>query len=156
MLHKIVLAHAQKNPDYLWQEDTGIYVQPSHNTPQKNFKEIDDYNYEEMFEDAWRMEGRWVDVLSDIVLHLYVYLQPKPKPNKLKANNKAKASNRGLQRATKSRTIFAMRKIRHEEEAGLLPKIGSIRRAHLARHMARRPEILEEGHRVEIPVTNIF
>ncbi|KAK3838959.1 MAG: hypothetical protein J3R72DRAFT_511922 [Linnemannia gamsii] len=157
MLHEIVRARTQKNPDYLWQEDSGIYLQPSHNAPQKNFKEIDDSNYEVLLEDAWRMEGRRLGELSSIIIHVYVYLQPTPKPGRVRVNTTAKSlPKNGLQRATKSRTVRALGRIRQEERAGRLRTVGHFTSAHLVRHMARRPETLEDDHPVEIPDTNIF
>ncbi|KAG0374660.1 hypothetical protein BGX24_010114 [Mortierella sp. AD032] len=157
ILYEIVRARALKNPDYLWQEDSGIYLKPSHNAPQKYFKEIDDSNYEVLLEDAWRMEGRRLGVLSSIVIHIYVYLQPKSEPDKVRVSKRARASSKkGQQPATRPRTIHELGRIRQEERSGRLPTRGPFKSAHLVRHLDRRPETVDEDHPIEIPGTNVF
>ncbi|KAK3833244.1 MAG: hypothetical protein J3R72DRAFT_453358 [Linnemannia gamsii] len=156
ILYEIVRARALKNPDYLWQEDSGIFLKPSHNAPQKYFKEIDDSNYEVLLEDAWRMEGRRLGVLSSIIIHIYVYLQSKSELGKVRVSKRAWASSKkGQQPATRPRTIHELGRIRQEERSGRLPTRGPYKSAHLARHMGRRPAV-DEDHPIEIPDTNVF
>ena len=57
--------------------DGGPYLQPTHNTYQKNFVELTEENYLREFESTWRKEARRLNNIrgDQIVLHLYLYLR---------------------------------------------------------------------------------
>ncbi|KAG0279964.1 hypothetical protein BGZ96_001757 [Linnemannia gamsii] len=66
MLYETVRARALLNPDYTWPDDSTIYIQPTHNTPQKFFREVREDNFEIVLENAWRAEGRRLTKLAEV------------------------------------------------------------------------------------------
>ncbi|KAK5823668.1 hypothetical protein F5H01DRAFT_376563 [Linnemannia elongata] len=155
MLYEIVRARALLNPDYTWRDDSSIYVQPNHHTPQKNFREIREDNFESVLEDAWRAEGRRLTILADIEVHLYAFVQPKERRNNVARRNVAGPN--GLHRATKARTAAGIRKITSSVQNGIIPRVGPITMRHWGRHMARRPETVEDDvPLMDMPQNNTF
>ncbi|GJJ76678.1 hypothetical protein EMPS_09037 [Entomortierella parvispora] len=70
-------SYLSRLPNVVLRPDGGPYLQPTHNTYQKNFVELTEDNYLKEFESTWRKEARRLNNIKgdQIVLHLYLYLR---------------------------------------------------------------------------------
>lgn len=155
---EIVHARSQLNPDYTWYDYSNIYFQPTHNAPQKYFREIREDSFEIVLEDIWRAEGRCLRTLADVEVHLYVFVQPKqPKTHRSNLPRRNVDGPHGHHRATKAPTTAGMRENTSSVQNGIIPRAKPITMRHRSRHSARRLDMVEDGvSLMDMPQTNTF
>ncbi|KAI7819611.1 hypothetical protein BC939DRAFT_505615 [Gamsiella multidivaricata] len=121
---------------FKWPGGGKPYIQPTHNSAQKNNQELDEGNFKERLVRAWRTEARRLDGdATQVFVHLYAYLT---------ATGGGVASSTGrranvIQRATRARLDAAHTLIADAVDQDNLEAIGPITLTHYARHLAKLP-----------------
>ncbi|KAI9236176.1 MAG: hypothetical protein BYD32DRAFT_419413 [Podila humilis] len=150
-------------PGVEWPAHSVPWLQPKHNAAFLQFLPLDEGSCDFKLKQAWHREAKRLGGSSGVVLNLFVYLSE----TKRTRGEGAGSGSRGrpahtvgartdtIRRATQGGTVEARERISREVENGHMDRLGNIRMAHSAVHLARRAPH-PESERLEIPSTNTY
>ncbi|KAG0315437.1 hypothetical protein BG000_005200 [Podila horticola] len=145
-----VVSLASSLTGYAFPEDARPYLAPTKTTPQRDFTELTDLNFLQMFERVWRKEAKKKRDLSGtgIVMRIFAFLEKKARPN-------ATNSNDVIRRVTARRLVELNEVVGEAIQQNVIPQVGNFTRVNLNRHFASRgtvPAIAD----IAIPSSNTF